>query len=198
MLTKGLTVSEVDITIVSNSETGVPAESTHVPGPQFVCCWQQWPFRSFRSRLLLYTQSGHWGRCVRTAYMSVWLHWFCVNTLDVCVLVGPGWDTLPHMGPAIGVWRCGAFRGSQWAERWPTDHCHWNIWPGHCGMIAICVWKKYSYKFTAAGWTELNFFWKKCFASPSLVFCLSVHLCFTPSSLLMLCWLKRVWKLLLF
>lgn len=46
---------------VSNSEAGVSAQSSHVPGPQFVRSRQQWTFRSFRSCLLLHTQPGYWG-----------------------------------------------------------------------------------------------------------------------------------------
>lgn len=49
------------------------------------------------------------------------------------ILLGAGWDALPNLGPAAGVWeRWVVWRGHR-AERRPSYCCHWNLWSRHSG-----------------------------------------------------------------
>lgn len=104
------------------------------------------PFaRVFFSTHSQVTEVRTW-ECV-CVYIYIYILCTCMtNSQCVCVLIlcqlrwsacssGPEWDPLSYVGPAAGVWRCGAVRRGQWAERRPTDHRRRTLWPGHCGRI---------------------------------------------------------------
>lgn len=49
------------------------------------------------------------------------------------LLPGAGWDSVPDLGPAAGLWERGAVWRGHWTERRPPHHCHWALWSRHSG-----------------------------------------------------------------
>lgn len=60
----------------------------------------------------------------------------CIAILRL-FLPDSGWDSVPDVGPAAGLWERGVVRRGHGAERRPSYYCHWNLWSRHSGKRCL-------------------------------------------------------------
>lgn len=67
----------------------------------------------------------------------------CFSISWLVLYSGSGWDTVPNMGPAAGLWKRGVVWWSQRAQRWPSYHCYWNLWSRYSGKT-FSLWASWN------------------------------------------------------
>ncbi len=90
--------------------------------------------------LLQGSSSQHKAKSLRWAHSKGFILGFDLLNSRSCIFIkccvffpGAGWDSVPDMGPAAGLWECGVVWRGQRTERWPSYYRHWNLWSRHSG-----------------------------------------------------------------